>query len=291
MKKLLIIGLGDIARRALPLLGQWDVIAPNRAAFDLDHPDFAVLPRQIDALFYTVAPLAGQMTDVRLAHLLAFWRAQHIAPKHIVYISTSGVYGDCTGQWVDERRALAPISPRGALRVNAEQQLQTFAQHMNVSLTILRAPGIYALERLPLQRLRDKTPILLESEDGYSNHIHADDLANMCAAALKQPQGTQIYNACDDVPLKMGDWFCALAGATGLEPPERVRKAALMAQVSAMQWGFVRESRQLANGKIKQGLGVKLRYPSVLDFLAEHQQVLSKLALAKVDLSTQIPLR
>jgi nucleoside-diphosphate-sugar epimerase len=160
---------------------------------------------------------------------------------------------------------------------------------MNVSLTILRAPGIYALERLPLQRLRDKTPILLESEDGYSNHIHADDLANMCAAALKQPQGVQIYHACDDVPLKMGDWFCALADATGLEPPERVSKSALMAKVSAMQWSFVRESRQLSNHKIKQGLGVTLRYPSVLDFLAEHREVLGKLTLAKVDLSTQTP--
>lgn len=267
MKKLLILGAGDVARRALPLLHDFIIDAPTRAEFDLDAPLFERLLRDADALLYTVPPPNVGGVDVRMARLLAFWREHGGAPQHLVYISTSGVYGDCAGDWVDESRALAPQSPRALRRVDAEAQLRTFAAVMGASLSILRAPGIYAAERLPLQRIRDGVPILHAVEDAFSNHVHADDLAAMCVAALRQPCGIEAYNACDDVPIKMGDWFCALAQYAALPLPPRVSRAELEAQVSAMQWSFVRESRRLSNHKIKRDLGVQLRYSSVLDFL------------------------
>ena len=267
MKKLLILGAGDVARRALPLLHDFTIDAPARAEFDLDAPLFERLPRDVDALLYTVPPPNVGEVDVRMERLLAFWREHGGAPQHLVYISTSGVYGDCAGEWVDESRVLNAQSARAVRRVDAELQLRSFALAHDISLSVLRAPGIYAAERLPLQRIRDGVPILHAVEDAFSNHIHADDLAAMCVAALRAPRGVEAYNACDDVPIKMGDWFCALAQYAGLPPPPRVSRAELEAQVSAMQWSFVRESRRLSNHKIKRDLGVQLRYSSVLDFL------------------------
>ncbi|MGL4766655.1 MAG: SDR family oxidoreductase [Formosimonas sp.] len=269
MKKLLILGLGDVAKRALSSLTDWEITAPMRVQFDLDTPDFTYLPREAAALLYTVPPRADGVADMRLMNLLKYWRAHGGAPRHVVYISTSGVYGDCAGAWVDESRPLNPESERAVLRVNAERQWQNFAHELGLSLTILRAPGIYAAGRLPLQRLRDGVPILHADEDAFSNHIHADDLAHMCVAALNRPRGVVVYNACDDQPIKMGDWFCAVAQKTGLPMPIRMSKDEVQQQVTPTQWSFMRESRRLSNHKIKRDLPIRLRYSTALDFLLD----------------------
>lgn len=275
MKTLLILGLGDIAQRALPALSDWCITAPKRAVFDLDAPDFTQLPLKVDALLYCIPPAKKGTTDVRMKQLLNFWQTNGGAPAHIVYISTSGVYGDCSGEWVDESRTSAPTSPRSILRADCEQQLQLLANELRYSLSILRAPGIYARERLPLQRIRDGVPILSTEDDVYSNHIHADDLANMCVTALNQANGISIYNACDDTPTKVGDWFCALAKTAGLPLPQAYNKEVLKPLLSPLQWSFMSESRRLSNKKIKRELGIVLRYPSVFDFLNSHQPLLT----------------
>lgn len=285
LKKLLIIGLGDVARRALPLLREeWGVVATQRQLhcvtgvsclnLDLDAPDagaFGVLPSDVDAVLYTAPPQNHGVVDVRMAAVLAHWLAHGGAPKHVVYISTTGVYGDCGGAWVDERATLSPESGRAQRRVDAEQQLRAFVAQTGATLTILRAPGIYALERLPVDRVRRGVPVLSEAEDGFSNHIHADDLAMMCVAALNKPCGVVAYNACDDVPMKMGEWFTRLAQAANLPVPPRMSRSELERAVPPLQWSFMRESRRLSNEGIKRDLGVVLRYPSVLAFLAAHR--------------------
>ena len=288
VKRLLVIGLGDVARRALPLLGAgWGVVATQRqqhvaagvsgVVLDLDAVNADALdglPDEVDALLYTAPPPSSGAVDSRMAVVLGHWRANGGAPKHVVYISTTGVYGDCGGAWMDEEAALHPESDRARRRVDAEQQLRAFVAEVGATLTILRAPGIYALERLPLDRLRRGVPVLSEAEDGFSNHIHADDLAMMCVAALNKPQAVVVYHACDDVPMKMGEWFTRLAQATNLPVPPRMGRAELERAVPPLQWSFMRESRRLSNARIKRDLGVVLRYPSVVDFLMTHQGLL-----------------
>lgn len=283
VKKLLIVGLGDVARRTLPLLGSdWQVVATCRGGVDItgfelvyvdldDVDSLRHLPVDVDVVLYTVPPPSSGVIDVRMSAFLSFWRKVAYAPAHFVYISTTGVYGDCSGAWVDELTELDPQSARAVRRVSAESQLREFAAEAGMSLTVLRAPGIYALERLPLERIRKGLPVLSESEDSFSNHIHGDDLAMMCVAALLRPRGVVAYNACDDLPLKMGEWFTQLAAAAGLPTPPRISLIEAANCLSALQWSFMRESRRLSNAKIKIELAVTLRYPTVLDFLRENE--------------------
>jgi nucleoside-diphosphate-sugar epimerase len=271
MKKLTIIGLGDVARRALPLLSNWSLEATTRADLDLDAADFSGLSESPAAVLYTAPPPSTGMHDTRLAALIDFWQgsAAH-RPAHVVYISTTGVYGNCAGARVDESRAVRPESARAIRRVDAERRLIEFASEHEMSLSILRAPGIYALERLPLARLRAGRSVLCAADDGFSNHIHADDLAAMCVAALNQPCGIEVFNACDDAPLPMADWFCLLAQAAGLPEPVRLSAAQMQLEADETTWSFMRESRRIRNDKIKSVLGVVLRYPCVQDFVRAH---------------------
>ncbi|HVL59445.1 MAG TPA: SDR family NAD(P)-dependent oxidoreductase [Burkholderiaceae bacterium] len=173
-----------------------------------------------------------------------------------VYLSTTGVYGDCGGARIDETRPVAPRSDRARRRVAAERRLRRRA-------AILRVPGIYARDRLPEQRLRAGTPAILAGEDGYSNHIHADDLARIVwAATLRAPIG-RVYNAVDDTELRIGDWLDAVASALSLPAPLRLPRAQVEAIVSPLQWSFLSESRRISNARIKRELGIRLRYPTV----------------------------
>lgn len=277
MKKLLILGCGDIAKRVLKILIDWQVIAPYRSELDLDQPDFKKLPLKIDTLLYCIPPNKSETADKRITKLLEFWETSTSSiPSHIVYISTTGVYGDCAGTWVNESNTIKPTTKRAILRADAEHQLCTFTKKNKIHLTILRSPGIYALERLPLKRLHDAKPILNSNEDVYSNHIHADDLAMMCVAALNKKNGISIYNACDDNPIKMGDWFCALAKVMNLTEPQRHTKENLIQLLSPLELSFMSESRRLTNQKIKDELGISLQYPSVLEFLDKYKNMLSQ---------------
>ena len=181
----------------------------------------------------------------------------------LVYVSTTGVYGNCEGARIDETRPVAPRNARAVRRVDAERVLRDWARRSGSMLAIVRAPGIYARERLPLERLRLGTPALSERDDVYTNHIHADDLARIVALALMRGLPGRIYNAVDDSELKMASYFDAVADAFGLDRPPRLAREQLAEKVSPQLMSFMSESRRIGNGRIKRELGVRLRYPNM----------------------------
>jgi nucleoside-diphosphate-sugar epimerase len=222
------------------------------------------LPR-VDGVLHLAPPPAAGDTDSRTSHLLHAL-ARHGKPGALVYISTSGVYGDCGGAWVDEERPLAPKNLRAVRRVDAERSLLAWGKQCGVAVAILRVPGIYAAERLPLAQLKRGAPVLRPEDDVYTNHIHADDLAAICQVALARAAAGRAYHASDDSEIKMGDYFDLVADRARLPRPPRVARAA--AEAGAIAEGlmsFMRESRRLSNTRMKAELGVRLCYPSVYE--------------------------
>ena len=283
LSRVLIAGFGDIGQRvAKQLQATYAVSALIRnadksaiahdcgampAVADLaDAASLAaVCDTRFDTVFHFAPPPASGDDDIHTANLIAVLTAN--PPKQLIYISTTGVYGDCGGEWVDEDTIPKPQSGRAVRRAWAENALQYWCLRNSVNCTILRAPGIYAAERLPLDRLRACTPAIIASEDGYSNHIHADDLANACVAAMSMT-GFNTINVVDDSALKTGDYLDLVADHMGLPRPPRLARSDAEAAVSPMLRSFMRESRRIRNARMKALLGFRLRYPTVQDFLA-----------------------
>ena len=212
--------------------------------------------------------------DPRTQALLRTLRLRGL-PQAVVYGSTSGVYGDCQGQWVTESRPVNPDTSRAHRRVHAEDMLRWFGRSASVAVHILRIPGIYAPDReggTPRGRLLKGTPVLLPVDDVYTNHIHADDLARACLAALRRGKPQRITNASDDTDLKMGDYFDLAADLYGLLRPPRLARAEARAQLPAMQLSFMSESRRLDNQRLKRELRLKLCYPTVNEGLRADRQ-------------------
>ena len=170
---------------------------------------------------------------------------------------------------MSETHPLTTTSPRSQRRVDSEIQIRVWARRNQVNATILRVPGIYAADRLPLDRLRAGTPAIIQQEDSYTNHIHADDLARIVIAALHHAKPNRIYHASDDSQLKMGDYFDAVADAYALPRPPRLPRAEVERAVSRMLWSFMNESRRLTNARMEGELKVKLRYPEVGSLMRE----------------------
>ncbi len=189
------------------------------------------------------------------------------APVRLVYASTTGVYGDCGGAWIDETRVTQPANARAKRRVSAERQLRRATARGAVTASIARIPGIYASNRLPLARLERGTPALIDSDDVYTNHIHADDLAAILVRLATHGRPGRVVHASDDSSLKMGEYFDEVADAFGLPRAPRITRAEAERQIEPTLLSFMRESRRLLNRRLKQELGVRLRYPSVEDFL------------------------
>ncbi|HEY4316676.1 MAG TPA: NAD-dependent epimerase/dehydratase family protein [Herbaspirillum sp.] len=297
LPRLLIIGCGDVGMRLLPLVrDRFRVFAVTSSAercaelraagavpivADLDRPaSLARLARLARFVVHLAPPQSEGQRDRRSRNLAA------ILPDRatLVYISTTGVYGDCGGAMIDETRAVAPRNARAMRRVDAEQALRAWARRARGRLAILRAPGIYAAERLPLERLRSGTPALAAAEDVFTNHIHADDLARLAALALFRARPSRVYNAVDDTDIAMGDYFDAVADAFDLPRPARLPRAELQRQVSPMLLSFMSESRRLSNRRIKAELGVRLACPDV-------QSLLRSLAAQQAEKPVQQPVQ
>jgi nucleoside-diphosphate-sugar epimerase len=274
--RLLIIGCGDVGMRLLPLLidrfrvyavtSQETRRAELRAAgaipilADLDQPHtLARLARLAKTIVHLAPPQSEGMTDKRTRSLTA------ILPEGttLVYVSTTGVYGDCQGQRFDETRHVHPQNARAIRRVDAETVLRKWAKRSHSRLGILRVPGIYADDRLPIERLQKGTPALLPEDDVYTNHIHADDLACIIASAVFRARPGRVYHAVDDSELKMGDYFDAVADAYDLPRPPRMPRSELRHAVSPVLLSFMSESRRLENRRIKAELGARLQYPDI----------------------------
>jgi nucleoside-diphosphate-sugar epimerase len=269
VKRLLIVGYGDIARRAVLLLeARFEIRTLSRAGgLDLDRPETLRGLPAADAVLHCAPPPSTGDADTRTANLLIALESSAILPTRFVYISTSGVYGDCAGALVDESRPLRPQSMRALRRADAEARLALWCSRHGAALVVLRAPGIYAAERLPLARLRAGTPVLRHADDVYTNHIHADDLAAICARALEEGAPSGTYNASDDSKLKMGEWFDLVADGAGLPRAPRIARSEAAGRLPPELLSFMNESRRLDNTRLKQALGVKLRYPTVREGL------------------------
>ena len=237
-------------------------VTPLRA--DLDKPHTLKRLAGIGNLILHFAPPqeTGRQ-DKRTRALLAALSTGKILPRRLVYISTSGVYGDCRGAWVSEERTLHPQTPRALRRADAEARLRRFGRARRVAVSILRAPGIYAGDRLPLARLERGLPLLQEAEDIFTNHIHAVDLANIARRALAHGRPGRIYNAADESVLKMGEYFDLIADRFGLPRAPRLPRAEIVQRLTPAMLSFMGESRRLTNARIKRELGVRLEYPDV----------------------------
>jgi len=282
VKRLLIVGCGDVAWRALPRLRhryrifsllrdplqapRWRDAGTVPLIADLDDPaSLRRLRGLADDVLHLAPPPDRSGRDTRTQALLAALEGGKSLPQRLVYVSTSGVYGDCGGALVDETQAPHPLSARGARRVDAERQLRAFGRRTGTVVSILRAPGIYAADRLPLERLRKGLPALRDEDDVFTNHIHADDLAAACVAALRSGRAGRSYNASDDSQLRMGEYFDRVAAAFDLPRPPRISRAEAERVMSPVQLSFMRESRRLVNRRLKEELGLRLAYPVVDD--------------------------
>ncbi len=217
-------------------------------------------------VLHSAPPPSEGRDDPRTRHALD---AMHRA-RAWVYLSTTGVYGDCGGARFDETRPVAPRNDRAVRRVAAERALRRRAARGAIRATVLRVPGIYAAERLPLERLRRGTPALVDADDVHTNHVHADDLARIAFVALMRGRSQRTVHAVDDSLMKMGEYFDAVARAYGLPPPPRLPREQLRAAVSPMLWSFMSESRRLENRRLRRELRVRLRWPTVDAFLRAH---------------------
>ncbi len=279
--RLLIVGCGDVGMRLLPLLaGRFRVFAltsqPERCAelraagavpvvADLDRPaSLARLRSLAPWVLHLAPPQPDGDQDRRTRRLVAALGDV----SRIVYVSTSGVYGDCGGALVKESRPVAPRNARARRRVDAERILRAWALASGATLSILRVPGIYAADRLPLRRLEQGTPALRFEDNVYTNHIHADDLARIVMLALNRGRSGRIYHAVDGTRLKMADYFDAVADRFGLPRAPRLPRAELAQVVSPLLLSYMSESRQLDNTRLTRELRVRLQYPDVATALA-----------------------
>ncbi len=287
-ERLLIIGCGDVGQRVVRVQRHVRVMAltssPERVAAlraqgvtpvvgNLDVP--ASLQRLAGwatrVLHLAPPPLQGS-TDPRTL-VLTRLLMRRTAPHSVVYGSTSGVYGDCAGAWVNESRSVNPITPRAQRRVDAEARVRHVGRSRSsaVRVSVLRIPGIYAPDReggTPRERLLRGTPVLAREDDVFTNHIHADDLARACQLALWRGQPQRIYNVNDDSQMLMGDYFDMAAGLYGLAKPPRISRTQAQTELPAMQLSFMSESRRMVNTRMKRELRLQLRYAKVEDGLA-----------------------
>jgi len=275
MQSVFIVGCGDIGRRVAARLPESAIkglvskeysaeklqalgIAPVNA--DLDKPeDLAGLKVEGEWVFYFAPPPPEGEKDSRMRHFLeAIWGQK---PKKLVYISTSGVYGDCGGAWVTEDWPARPYAARAKRRWDAEQQLMAWSEAAGVPVVRLRVGGIYAPDRLPVERIKKGLTVICPEEAPWSNRIHADDLARVCIAAAEKGKAGEIYNAADGHPSSMTDYFYQVADHLGLPRPQCVPLNGAEDSLSPAMLSFIRESRRLDVTRLMSKLGVKLLHP------------------------------
>jgi nucleoside-diphosphate-sugar epimerase len=278
--RLLIVGCGDIGSRIVARLARrYRIVAVTATSarsdtlralgavplvMDLDRR------RSLDRIaafgervIHLAPPSSAASVDMRTRRLVSVLsKRTQDRRQRAVYISTSGVYGDHQGRRIDETARLAPSNERALRRIDGEQIMRA-----RLHSIVLRVPGIYALDRLPLDRLRQGTPALSAADDVYTNHIHADDLARASIVALLRGAPTRVVNVSDDSELTMGEYFDLVADRCGLPRPPRLSRTELAAHVTPMMLSFMRDSRRLSNRRLKRELRLSLQFPTVDDAL------------------------
>jgi len=247
----------EASRRRLQGLGL------NTVDGDLDSPEtLGNLPLSDTVLYYLAPPPRQGEGDSRMHHFVASL-AKGPLPQRIVYISTSGVYGDTAGAWVDERSLAQPQTARARRRLDAENTLRAFGREYSVTVIVLRVGGIYGPGRLPRERLEKALPVLNESECGYTNRIHADDLVTILLLAAERGQADNIYNVSDGHPGNMTQYFNVVADALGLPHPPSLPMAEARTKLSPAMLSYLTESRRMDNHKLLREFGLQLQYPDL----------------------------
>ena len=290
MFKILICGYGYIGARVaqlwmardvqLSVMCRTDPAAKSKLTdsnslqwiyWDLDKPESAKKLPEADIVYYFAPPPNHGDKDTRLAALLSHLSPQKTPqktpPKKLVLISTSAVYGDCGGEWVTEQSLPRPALDRGKRRLDAEQISQQWCDSKQVTLVILRVPGIYGPGRLPVERLKKGLPVLKAALSPYTNRIHGDDLAQICVEVAVQDVAG-IFNVCDGEPGNMSQYFMAVADACGLPRPVEVDMEQAKLELSAGMLSYLTESRRMDNRKLLQQTGYKMLYPTLAEGLA-----------------------
>ncbi|MBC7701574.1 SDR family oxidoreductase [Aquabacterium sp.] len=284
--RVLIVGCGDVGLRvARQLLPRCRVLAltsqPERAQAlrqaglvpllgNLDQPGALARLAGLATRVVHLAPPPGHgIEDTRTRHLLqALSRRGRV--RSLVYGSTTGVYGNAGGARFDETRTVAPATPRAQRRVHAEALVRWWGRRAGARASILRIPGIYAVDREgghPRDRVLKGSPVLKREDDVFTNHIQADDLARACVAALWRGRPGRVVHACDDQTMLMGDYFDLVADLCGLPRPPRLSRAEATLAMSPMQMSFLSESRRLVNHRLHSELRLNLHCPTVCEGL------------------------
>ncbi len=285
MNPVLIAGCGDIGQRVAQRyrarghrvrgLARSEASAARLRAGGIEpvHGDLADcaslrdLPTTGAVIFYFAPPPAQGEHDPLLRNFLAAIDPA-TAPVKLILISTTAVYGDCRGAWITEAQAPRPQTARGRRRLDAENSLRHWGGETGVPFVILRVGGIYGPGRLPVARLEKGLPILAPSDSPYTNRIHQDDLARICVAAAERGVAGDVFNVADGHPGTMSQYFLDVAAALGLPPPPVVSRAEAERVMSAGMLSYLRESRRVDNRKMREELGVELRYPDLAAGLA-----------------------
>jgi len=270
----LVTGTGYTGRRILNLLPRETATGLSRSVVDTDRPTATLdldtataLPVELPshyAVIYTVPP-KGNPPDKRLRQLLSMLVP---APDRFVYISTTGVYGDCDGNTVTEETPVNPSNERSSRRVEAEVLLSEWAAHTCCALIILRVPGIYGPGRLGIDRIESQMPVLSEDSANPGNRIHVDDLASCCVAALSDRVPSGIYNV-GDGDHRSATWFTSeVARQAGQPAPPQISRETANQQFSEMRLSFMADARRVDTTKMRDVLGVTPRYENPADGIA-----------------------
>ena len=278
-RHVLIAGCGYVGQRlAQRLQAQFDVTGLVRSsqrvaelehagiraiAIDLDRVRAGVaIPERLDQeaiLYLTPPPVLGE-SDLRLDRFL---QLATVPPLTFVYMSTTGVYGDTAGAVVDESSAVKPRTDRARRRVSAEEMTRVWCNERRVRRVVLRVPGIYGPQRLPMERLQHLEPVVREREAGINNRIHVDDLVEACARAIANPEARGVYNVTDGQPFSSTAFINLVAKAAGLPAPPQVSMEEAQLTFSPERLSFLNESRRVSNERMLKHLGVVLKYADV----------------------------
>ena len=280
MKNILIVGCGYIGRRVAKLEqaegSRVAAMARSESSAkalrqegievvmgDLDEPaslkDLSLANRIV---YYFAPPPPDGLVDLRMEAFLLGLNSSSL-PEKVILISTTGVYGNCEGEWVTEERPAAPEADRAKRRLSAETILSTWGKANTIPVIILRVPGIYGPGKLPEKRLRQGLPVLREEDAPFSNRVHADDLARACLAAARKGEAGCIYNISDGHPTTMTDYFYRVADHLGIPRPPAISLEEARRQLSEGMLSYLAESKRLDNRKMREELGVEPLYPDL----------------------------
>ena len=222
-------------------------------------------------VYYLAPPPSGGTNDPWMRNFVAALPANRL-PGRCILVSTTGIYGNHQGAWVDEETEPRPATDRARRRLDAERVLRTWGRVRQVPVVVLRVAGIYGPDRLPLARLQAGEPLVREQECPYTNRIHVDDLVQACVAAADYGVADNVYNVCDGTPGTMTEYFNTVAEIFGLPRPPVLTMEQARTRLTPGMLSYLSESRRLRNDKMLSELRVRLRYPDLVTGLTAVQK-------------------